>query len=62
MPKVTNPVAALDIKTAVQESCNIKWQKRWEAVATGRQLFEPSVNVQTVPMQSIKTQRIVSEH
>ena len=62
MPKVTNPVAALDIKTAVQESCNIKWQKRWEAGATGRPLFEPSVNVQTVPVQSINTQRIVSEH
>ena len=58
-----NPVTALDIKTAVQESCNIKWQKRWEAGATGRQLFDirPSVNVQTVPMQSIKTQRIISE-
>ena len=62
MPKVTNPVAALDIKTVVQESCNIKWQKRWEAGATARQLFEPSVNVQTVPVQSINTQRIVSEH
>ena len=63
MPEVTNPVTALDIKTAVQESCNIKWQKRWEAGATGRQLFDlrPSVNVQTVPMQSIKTQRIISE-
>ena len=46
-----------------QESCNIKWQKRWEAGATGRQLFDlrPSVNVQTVPVQSTKTQRLVSE-
>ena len=52
-PEVTNPVTALDIKTAVQESCNIKWQKRWEAGATGRHLFDlrPSVNVQTVPVQ-----------
>ena len=47
-----NPVTALDIKTAVQESCNIKRQKRWEAGATGRQLFDlrSSVNVQTVPV------------
>ena len=60
MPEFTNLVTALDIKTAVQISCNIKWQKRWEAGATGRQLFElrPSVNVQTVPVQ---TQRIISE-
>ena len=57
MPEVTNPVTALDIKTTVQESCNIKWQKRWEAGAIGMQLFDlqPSVNVQTVPAQSIKT-------
>ena len=62
MPEVTNLVTVLE-KTAVQESCNIKWQKRWEAGATGRQLFDllPSVNVQTVPVQSIKTQRIISE-
>ena len=61
--EVTNPVKALDIKTAVQDSCNIKWQKRWEAGAKGRQLFDlwPSVNVRTIPVQSIKTQRIVSE-
>ena len=59
MPEVTNPVTVLDLKTAVQESCNIKCQKRWEAGATGRQLFDsqPSVNEQTVPVQ----QRIVSE-
>ena len=63
MHEVTNLVTALDIQTAVQESCNIKWQKRWEAGTTGRQLFDlqPSVNVQTVPVQSNKTRRIVSE-
>ena len=43
MPEVTNLVTALDIKTAVQESCNIKWQKRWEAGATGRQLFHARI-------------------
>ena len=47
MPEVTYRVTALDIKIAVQESCNIKWQKRWEAGVTGRQLFDlrSSVNV-----------------
>ena len=57
MPKVTNPITEQDMKTTVEESCNIKLQKRWEAGATGRQLFDlrPSVNVQTVPAQSIKT-------
>ncbi|MCG7878799.1 MAG: reverse transcriptase domain-containing protein [Candidatus Thiodiazotropha endolucinida] len=63
MPEVTNPVTQLDIKTAVQESCNMKWQKRWEVGTTGRHMFElrPSVNVQTAQVPNTKTQRIISE-
>ena len=58
MPDVSNAVMTLAIKAVVQESCNMKWQKRANAVAQGKQLFYlwRSVNVQEVAAQNIKTQ------
>ena len=63
MSEVTIPVTVLDIKAEVHESCNIACQKRLVAGTKGRQLFDiwSSVIVQMVPVQCIKTHRIVFE-
>ena len=63
MPELSTPVTVFDIKAAVQESENIKWQKRWDAGNTGRHLFDlrRSVTVNSNPTSDIRTQRIITQ-
>ena len=34
MPEVVTPLTSVDIKKAVNDSCKIKWQKRWDMSQT----------------------------
>ena len=57
MPESSKAVTLLDIKAAVRESGNIKWQKRWDAGNTDRHLRR-SVTAKSNPTADL--QRIMT--
>ena len=63
MSEQTTPATHLDIRNVVRISCLVKWQKRWNAGNTGRDMYnlKPSATTRSKPTANIQVQKTVTQ-